>query len=326
MNVLAVDAGGTKTHFALCDEHGKVLCLVQRPGISLPACGEQGMEESLRAGIHQVLERAGSAFSDLACVCLGIPFWGEDDDGDEVILRVARVIFGDKSLKLCNDVEVGWAGSLALEPGINAVAGTGSIAFGKDAAGNTARCGGWSYHFSDEGSGYWLGKKLLQLFSKQSDGRLPRGPLYDLARSHFGLKKDYDINAVAEKEYLPDRDKVAGLQMLLLDAAREGDQSAIACYRQAAFEIAQTVRGVRNQLDFGKTADVSYSGGIFRVGALVLEPFQQYMEQYGCALVRPAAPPWAGGLMLALEMVQGANKRTIRRLTEETKAREADFT
>ena len=29
--------------------------------------------------------------------------------------------------------------------------------------------------FSDEGSCYWLGKKALELFSKESDGRVKKG-------------------------------------------------------------------------------------------------------------------------------------------------------
>ena len=70
-----------------------------------------------------------------------------------------------------NDSVVGWAGSLGLSSGINLVAGTGSIAYGRNDAGEEARAGGWDERFSDEGSCYWLGMKSLELFSKESDGR-----------------------------------------------------------------------------------------------------------------------------------------------------------
>ena len=97
---------------------------------------------------------------------------------------------------------MGWAGSLLCNPGINIVAGTGSIAFGKNAKGETARCGGWSEWFSDEGSGYWLGMKCVQMFSRQSDGRDERGPLYNIFKNQLKLTADEDIIDLFEKEYL----------------------------------------------------------------------------------------------------------------------------
>ena len=42
-------------------------------------------------------------------------------------------------------------GATAGEPGVVVIAGTGSIAFGKNSAGRTARAGGWGYALGDEG-------------------------------------------------------------------------------------------------------------------------------------------------------------------------------
>ena len=71
-------------------------------------------------------------------------------------------------MKIVNDSVVGWAGSLGLSSGINLVAGTGSIAYGRNDAGEEARAGGWDERFSDEGSCYWLGMKSLELFQKKA--------------------------------------------------------------------------------------------------------------------------------------------------------------
>ncbi len=51
-------------------------------------------------------------------------------------------LVGGRDYQCVNDVEVGWAGSLACKPGLHMVAGTGSIGFGRDPQGCTARCGG----------------------------------------------------------------------------------------------------------------------------------------------------------------------------------------
>jgi len=83
---------------------------------------------------------------------MGIPCYGESEDGDIELEKEIQTAFPGIPVYITNDVEVGWAGSLGLTPGVNVVAGTGSIAFGKDESGKTARCGGWSEFFSDEGS------------------------------------------------------------------------------------------------------------------------------------------------------------------------------
>ena len=41
------------------------------------------------------------------------------------------------------------------------IAGTGSIAYGRDARGHTARAGGWGLAISDEGSGQWIGRAAV---------------------------------------------------------------------------------------------------------------------------------------------------------------------
>ena len=93
-----------------------------------------------------------------------------------------------------NDMVCGWAGALAGADGINIVSGTGSIAYG-EFAGRNARAGGWGELFSDEGSSYWLAREGLRLFSRMSDGRSPRGSLYEYVRRHFSLASDLDLCA-----------------------------------------------------------------------------------------------------------------------------------
>ena len=104
-------------------------------------------------------------------------------------------------MKIVNDSAAGWAGSLGLEEGINLVAGTGSIAYGQNKFGTEARAGGWDDGFSDEGSCYWLGKKALELFSKESDGRVKKGKLLEIFRYNFNLKNDFDLIDIFDEVY-----------------------------------------------------------------------------------------------------------------------------
>src|SRR6202041_813172 len=57
-------------------------------------------------------------------------------------------------------------------PGVIAIAGTGSIVYGRDSSGNTARAGGWGFAISDDGSGHWIGRRAISaLLRARDEGR-----------------------------------------------------------------------------------------------------------------------------------------------------------
>jgi N-acetylglucosamine kinase-like BadF-type ATPase len=239
---------------------------------------------------------------EVAAITMGLPCYGESETGDLELQKAIREGFAPVPVYITNDVEVGWAGSLGLTPGINVVAGTGSIAFGKDESGATARCGGWSEFFSDEGSCYCIGRKSLQLFSKQADGRVPKDEFYTIFRKGLNLENDFDIIDIVHDEYIGSRDKVASLQLLTRDAALAGSLSARSLYKSAAEELCSLVLAIRNTLYFQKKPYmVSYSGGLYKTGDLILPYFFDGIEAYGGKPVSPKYEPMYGALLLAFE-------------------------
>ena len=70
-------------------------------------------------------------------------------------------------VKTVSDMEGAYWASLGDKPGIVVLAGTGSVAFGKDSKGNTAKAGGMGPSTGDPGSGYWIGLKYLNLKGKK---------------------------------------------------------------------------------------------------------------------------------------------------------------
>lgn len=298
---IGIDGGGSKTIFAIADESGKILGKIQAGSAFYKQIGEDGVIELLRNGVKEVCAFAEGEHTEIASVCFGMPAWGESPVNDKVIEEKILSTFSEWNIHIVNDCEVGWAGSLLAEPGINIVAGTGSIAFGKNEDGQTARCGGWSEWFSDEGSGYWLGMKCVQLFSRQSDGRDEKGPLYDIIRNALKLSDDMDIVDLFEAEYLHKRDRIASLQKLLLQAANEGDVYAIGAYEQAAKELYDIVCGVKKKIFAGKDCMVSCSGGIFKTGDVIRKPFEKLLEDYGMHLTEAKAEPYVGAVLLAMK-------------------------
>ena len=141
--------------------------------------------------------------------------------------------------------------------------------------------------------------KCVQLFSRQSDGRDEKGPLYDIVRDTLKLSDDVEIVDLFEAEYLHKRDNIASLQKLLLQAANEGDVYAIEAYAQAAKELYDIVRGVKKKIFAGKDCMVSCSGGIFKTGDVIKKPFVKLLEANGMGLTESKAEPYVGAVLLA---------------------------
>lgn len=311
---IGIDGGGSKTKFICFDQTGRECGAATTIGTY---CAQDGIETvltRLQDGITQCLPEGTID----VLIGFGMPAYGENRELDTLSAAKIRETFSPMRVCIDNDSAIGWAGSMAMKPGISVVAGTGSIAYGRDAAGNTERCGGWHEFFSDEGSGYWLGKQLLQLFSQQSDGRLEKTALYDLVRRELVLQDDFDIISLVNQHFACSRKDTAALQKILLEAARLGDSHAIACYDRASEELSKLIVAVLNKLDFpeGEKIAVSYQGGLFSIPDLIRNPVAQKVR--AAAFPReidfhpPKLDPCRGAVLLAMAELEPENLETMR--------------
>ncbi|MCL2425357.1 MAG: ATPase [Oscillospiraceae bacterium] len=296
---VGVDGGGTKTAICAASADASIIISEVTHSASWREYGVKQVVENIKKTISELPTGTDGIIAGIA---MGMPCFGESEAGDIALTEALSIEFQGVPIYITNDVEVGWAGSLALAPGVNVVAGTGSIAFGKNELGETARCGGWSEFFSDEGSCYWVGRKVLELFSKQADGRVPRDELYDIIRSEWNIKNDFEAIDIIHSEYMTNRDKVASLQYYARDAALAGSNTAKALYREAARELCNLVFAIQEQLQFKEQPfPVSYSGGLFKTGDLILPHFFACIEEAGGKPVSPRYEPLYGALLLAFE-------------------------
>lgn len=306
-----MDGGGTKTAFAVSGSDCVPVATALRAGCSYQTVGLAQAADIVCEGILAALAEAKCKPEDCAGCCIGIPCWGENAQKDEALQTLLAQKLGALPFHLTNDVEVGWAGASACTAGIHIVSGTGAIGFGRDAQGGSARSGGWHEFFGDEGSCYWIGRETMSLFTKQADGRLPKGPLYEILRAAFGLTSDFEFVERMVQEIVPLRAQVAGLQGYALQAARAGDTAVKALYVRAAHELALLVQGVRAQLAFapGECVTVTYSGGLFHAESLILAPLAQAIEPLHCRLSPPQHSATVGALMLANHYFNGKRSR-----------------
>lgn len=301
---IGIDGGGTKTLFCLADQSGKVLQSYRTTGISYRQYPMSVVIERITEGVLNCLDAQGLSMKDIEAVCIGYPCYEESETQDAELYKKLRALFYPARLILVNDVVIAWAGALGGSPGVHVVCGTGSIACGGNSAGETARCGGWLDYFSDEGSGFWLGRKAMELFSQQADGREAKGALYDIVCKRLGIKNDFEFIDLMVKDYIPYRDKVASLQLFLLEAARSGDESAKAVYVQACTELCRLVNTLKERLRLPNNFTVTYSGSLFLAEDMILEPFEKAVAAVGGKLTPPLMGPAEGAICLAMKEEQ----------------------
>lgn len=323
MFYLGVDGGGTKTAFVLIDQEGKICSYTTKSTCHYLQVGIDTFQRVLEDGIADICKQARIEKSDIAYSFLGLPGFGENKDDVPKLETIVKHILLSEQFKCGNDVEAGWAGSLACQPGINLVGGTGAIGFGRDRHGNTARASGWGYYCGDEGSAYWLGKRVISLFGKEADGREEKTPLYDIVRNKFNIQRDLDFISVVYDTLERKRDKIAQLAQLLYQAAEEGDEKAVDLYRQAAYEHSLTVKALINKLNFNCDEEilVSYSGGVFKAGPYILDPLNKYIDQSNVKLIKPILQPVTGAALYALLLDKRLNDYDliVEKLREEEK-------
>ena len=300
--LLGVDGGGTKTEFVLVDAEGRVRATHQGGSCYYIQIGFDGLHELLTEGVQAVLAQVSGKPEDIDYAFFGLPAYGEDSIAESMLDVVPEAVLGHHRYLCGNDMICGWAGSLAGADGINIVAGTGSIGYGEH-AGKSARGGGWGEVFSDEGSAYWIAISGLNAFSRMADGRLAKGPLYEIFRQAFELKNDLDICGDVFGRQAPSRDKIAAMSKLVSQSAEAGDRLALKIFDSAGYELAAIVDAIRVQLSYVSDEPVvlSYSGGVFKCGALILDPFRRHLSTFSSMydLRKPLHAPSIGSALYA---------------------------
>jgi N-acetylglucosamine kinase-like BadF-type ATPase len=303
MHVLGIDAGGTKTVCLLADERGATVSEARGPGANLHAAGELGVEKVL----HEVMETAiGDRDVVPAAVCLGIAGVDREDEARTVRAIMRRI--GHKSRVLVvNDALVALVAGAGDDPGIVIIAGTGSIAYGRNAAGEAARAGGWGHMIGDEGSGYWIGREALAAVMRAGDGRGPETQLAADVLSHFNVGDMTDLPRIVYDREQP-RMSVAALGPIVQLAAEQGDAVAARILERAADELVLAARSVATRLEMRGDAFAFYlAGGVFHgVPTLAADLAHRLGEVAPRSDVEPLdVEPAMGAVWLALAEARG---------------------
>ncbi len=240
---LGIDGGGSKTLAIIVDVMGHERGRGQAGSSNYAAVGLQQAVAQLHLAAEQAAQAAGCPLP-LQAAWLGLAGIDRPEDSALLLPHVQSLA---AHIRLTNDAELVLSG-LEQAVGVALIAGTGSIALGRDARGATTRAGGWGHILGDEGSGYEIGRLALQSAVRAADRRGEPTLLLNLIMSRWGLvKPDEIIGQVYADE---DKAKIAQLSSLVFTAASAGDEAARQIVQHAAHELALVALTVSNALDF----------------------------------------------------------------------------
>ncbi len=168
-----VDAGGTKTTVLLgelVDGHLDTISEATGPAGNPRSVGFEAAFKVIEDTLRQAYANAGISFCTAQSSCFSVAGAGRPEERRRILDWCNTKGLATKSLAV-GDAECLLACTAGDSVGIALISGTGSMAWGRNAAGETARAGGYGYLFDDEGSGYWIAARALNHVCKVADAR-----------------------------------------------------------------------------------------------------------------------------------------------------------
>ena len=294
------DGGGSKTAAVCLDLKGAQLMRE-----SFGPLNPNGAESSaIEKTIHSALDAMDMLPGGLsACRHLTVGAAGVSNPKvAELISSLIRKSGYTGSLNIVGDHEILLYGAVGRE-GAVLIAGTGSVCIGRNTQGQTYRSGGLGYLIGDEGSGYWIGLKILCAVTRSLDGR---GPKTLMTPPLLAALQCDSLRGIIGQVYGGELDKtrIAALSHLLAAALEQKDTAALDIAFAAADELCQLAGTVVASLGL-EDGYLAFSGGLLSESSPLRAPVMERIQRRHPELqiISPRTDAAQGAALMALEFI-----------------------
>jgi|TARA_B100000315_G_C14595101_1_gene598458 N-acetylglucosamine kinase-like BadF-type ATPase len=301
---LSVDGGATKTDLLLVNTEENGGYFHSGKGTNPNVYGEDGIHRLMDL-MNEICTHARIENSHIEWAVLGISGIGRPSH--KLLLNEnLNKHFPKTKIDLMNDAEMCHALHFGTSPGMTLIAGTGSIAVGRDEDGQLKRAGGHGFQVGDEGSGYWLGKRLItELIAAE---RSNAEDIVDLKKKimDYSGQSDFEQFVRFISEDMESVVKLAGLSPVIFDEAEKGNLLASHLVNQGAEALAELIEDLAQKLNMNDS--VSQIG----IGGSVITKSDYYQELVRgnllysmgeIAWMRSEYPPVYGGIAAVDESI-----------------------
>jgi N-acetylglucosamine kinase-like BadF-type ATPase len=291
---LGIDAGGSKTAALVGDDQHE-LGRAEGPSSKIQNVGEAAARTALHDVIQNACANAKISPGDLARVCIGISGASNKEIAERVRQFISEVTPAE--VQVAGDNVIALEAAVGSGPGVVVIAGTGSIAYGRNEHGEEARAGGFGPVISDEGSGTWIGKRAIRVVAQSGE---TESPLARAVMSAWNSHTTADLVSRANSFPSPD---FAALFPLVVAACEQRDPLACEILEDAGRELASLADKVMRKLWRRDTqiVPVGVAGGVLQNSPQLRRSFTNAlrMAQPNIKVNPRAVEPAAGALAIA---------------------------
>jgi N-acetylglucosamine kinase-like BadF-type ATPase len=309
---LGIDGGGTKTTCAVGDDSQLLATATSGPS-NIVRVGEVQARESLQQAVRQACAAAGITPTQIAHTCVGGSGAARPELGATVRRFLAEIL--PTPIDVVGDNEILLEAAFGTGPGVVVIGGTGSIAYGRNAQGQTARAGGWGFAIGDEGSAHWIGREAVRAVLRAADAsgddtsaRIAQQSPSDAISLKNSLLKIWGVTSLLDLARAANSVPPPDFAALFPAVANSHDELATAVLTTAGRELARVVALVSRHLFAAGVArvPVATTGGVFRHAPLVREVFYNELRTLDpSAEIKPdIVEPVEGALSMARRAAQ----------------------
>lgn len=313
--VVGLDGGGTQTRAAVAAAVGGVIGRGQAGACNLAAVPLPDALAAALAAADRALADAGRERTDIMALCAGVAGVSYTQRRDQFRAGLQDA-FPHARIAVEPDYAIALSGATGGAPGVIVIAGTGSAAYGENAAGECHKTGAYGYLIDDGGSGYGVGRAALTAVLRAADGTGEPTCLSVRILEALGLTSPADIiPSVYGGEVT--RVTIAGLSHTVAEAAQEDDDAvARAILMRAGGTLAHLAHGVTQRLFAEAKAPfpIIPIGGLWNAGGLLTDVFTRSLRHFAPTAI--FTPPLQSP-------VEGAIQRAMTLLTVPQKSRQA---
>jgi N-acetylglucosamine kinase-like BadF-type ATPase len=218
---LGFDGGGTKSDCCLLDARGAIVGEGHGGPANPLRSGYDGAFASLREAAAEAIASAQIRPAEITRVCAGLAGAARQNVARHVMEFLSQE-FPAALTRVAADYEVALEAAVGSGPGVVLIAGTGSVAYGRNAAGETARGGGYGPWIGDEGSAFEIGRRAVSAVARSRDADAPVTVMAEMISTHLGCP-DWDELML---RIMNDPDEVFPKLFPVVAAAAHSDDSA----------------------------------------------------------------------------------------------------
>lgn len=306
--VLGVDGGGRKTYAVVIDGSGALVGAGEAGTSNWEIAGSDGASGAVGTAVRAALGAAGVAADALAASVFGLA--GLDWPSDEPRLgTVADALVPGVPRRLVNDAFIALRAGASESWGIAVIAGTGTIAVGRDPVGTEFRTVGEGRVFGDFGDEFDVSELAVRAVADHYTGRGPATMLTEMLCERLGEPSvEALLEGLARTDPSLRQPALQNLTPMVLAATEGGDLVARTVLERIGQALGEAAGVVARRLDLTNLpVEVVLAGGLFRT------PNRYLLDELELGVRRTApraevrhltAPPVVGAALMALEVAQ----------------------